>query len=125
MSRPIGTPAELERRRRRAVELLHQGESPSTVARILGIARPSLYRWRQAARSGPDGLAAKPHRGPVPRLRDDQLQHLEDLLLDGATAHGWANDLWTANRVTEVIRRHFQLSFHPEHVRKILKGRLH
>jgi transposase len=61
----------------------------------------------------------------VPRLRDDQLQHLEDLLLDGATAHGWANDLWTANRVTEVIRRHFQLSFHPEHVRKILKGRLH
>ncbi len=125
MSRPIGTPPELERRRRRAIELLDQGESASDLARILGVARPSLYRWRQAARTGPDGLAAKPHPGPAPRLRDDQLQHLEDLLLDGATAHGWSNELWTANRVTEVIRRHFHLSFHPEHVRKILKERLH
>jgi len=125
MSRPIGTSAELERRRRRAVELMEQGESPSAIARILGCARPSLYRWRQAARSGPDGLAAKPHPGPTPQLSDDQLQHLEDLLLDGATTHGWPNDLWTAPRVTEVIRRHFDISFHPEHVRKILKHRLH
>ena len=125
MSRPLGTPAELERRRRRAVELMDQGESPSTIARILGVGRPSLYRWRQAARSSPDGLAAKPHPGPTPRLRDDQLEPLENLLLDGATAHGWPNELWTAKRVSEVIRRHFGLSFHPEHVRKILKYRLH
>jgi transposase len=104
---------------------MEQGESPTDVARILGVARPSLYRWRQAARSGAPGLAAKPHLGPTPRLRDDQLEHLEDLLLDGATAHGWPNELWTAKRVTEVIRRHFHLDFHPEHVRKILKGRLH
>jgi transposase len=115
----------LERRRRRAVALVDQGESPSTLTRILGIARPSLYRWRQAAASGPDGLAAKPHPGPTPRLNNAQLQELEDLLLDGATAHGWPNELWTANRVTEVIRRHFGISFHPEHVRKILKHRLH
>jgi transposase len=50
---------------------------------------------------------------------------LEKLLLQGATAHGWANALWTAKRVAEVIRRHFGLSFHPEHVRKVLKRRLH
>jgi transposase len=125
MSRPIGTPAELERRRRRAVELLDQGESPSNIARILGVTRPSLYRWRQAARSGPNGLAAKPQLGPTPQLSDDQLEHLENLLLDGATAHGWPNELWTAKRVTEVIHRHFRIEFHPEHVRKILKHRLH
>jgi transposase len=125
MSRPIGTPAELERRRRRAVELMDEGESPRTIAYILGAARPSLYRWRPAARSDPNGLAAKPHPGPTPRLSDAQLQELEDLLLDGATAHGWPNELWTANRVAEVIRRHFGISFHPEHVRKMLKRRLH
>ncbi len=125
MSRPIGTPAELERRRRRAVDLLDQGESPSAIARILGVARPSLYRWRQAARSGPQGLAAKRHPGPTPLLDDDQLEQLENLLLEGATAHGWANELWTAKRVAEIIRRHFHIDFHPEHVRKILKRRLH
>jgi|SRR5262249_27899661 len=125
MSRPLGSPAELERRRRRAVELLRHGESPTTVARILGVARPSLYRWQQAARSRPDGLAAKPHPGPTPRLNDAQLAELQRLLLQGATAHGWANALWTAPRVAEVIRRHFGLSYHPEHVRKILKRRLH
>jgi len=104
---------------------MDQGESPTDIARILGVARGSLYRWHKAARTGPAGLAAKPHPGPTPRLSDDQLSELEAQLLKGATAHGWPNDLWTANRVTEVIRRHFGLNFHPEHVRKVLKHRLH
>jgi transposase len=125
MSRTIGTPAELERRRRRAVDLMNQGESATDIARILGVVRNSLYRWQSQARSRPEGLAAKPHPGPTPRLSDDQLIHLEDLLLEGATAHGWPNELWTAARVTELIRRRLGVSFHPEHVRKMLKGRLH
>jgi transposase len=125
MSRPLGAAAELERRRRRAVELMDQGESPTTIARILGVARGSLYRWRQAARARPDGLAAKPHPGPQPRLSDAQLARLEALLRQGATAHGWVNHLWTAKRVAELIRRHWGIAFHPEHVRKILKRRLH
>jgi len=121
----MGTPAELERRRRRAVVLMSQGESPTVLARILGVGRPSLYRWQKAARSHADGLAAKSHPGPTPRLSDAQLAQLEGLLLQGASAHGWANELWTAARVADVIRRHFGVSFHPEHVRKILKRRLH
>jgi transposase len=104
---------------------MDQGESPTVIARILGVARGSLYRWDQAARTQPDGLAAKPHPGPTPLLTDDRLAELETLLRQGATAHGWPNELWTAKRVTEVIRRHFGLSFHPEHVRKMLKRRLH
>ena len=104
---------------------MNQGESPTDLARILGVRRNSLYRWHSQARSRPDGLAAKPHPGPTPRLSDAQLVHLEDLLLEGATAHGWHNDLWTAPRVAALIRRHFGITFHPEHVRKLLKRRLH
>ena len=125
MTRPIGTAAELERRRRHAVALLDRDESPTTIARLIGVARGSLYRWQKAARCRPGGLAAKTHPGPAPRLTDAQLAELEALLVRGAPAHGWPNALWTAARVTEVIRRHFGLSFHPEHVRKILKRRLH
>jgi transposase len=123
MTRPIGTAAELERRRRRAVELLETGESPPTIARILGVHETSVHRWRRLARSLA-GLDAKPHPGPTPRLSDEQLAHLEQLLLQGAKQHGWPNQLWTADRVTVIIDRHFGLKYHPEHVRKILKQRL-
>lgn len=122
--RPIGTAQELERRRRRAVELMQQGESPTDIARILGVCRTSLYRWRALARTSPDGLAARPHPGPTPRLTADQMTQLEALLKEGAEAHGWRTELWTAARVAELIERHFKVRFHPEHVRKILKRRL-
>ena len=122
--RPKGNAEELERRRRRAVKLMQEGETPTLIARILGVSRQSLYRWRDMARAGPEGLSAKPPPGRKRRLNDAQLQQLERLLLQGAQEHGWPNNLWTARRVTEVIRRHFGIKLHPEHVRNILKRRL-
>lgn len=121
--RPVGSAEELERRRRRAVELTGRGEPRSTVARILGINPMTLDRWVRESRR-PGGLAARPHAGPSPGLSSKQLAELEALLLQGATAHGWHNNLWTAARVACVIERQFGISYHPEHVRKILKDRL-
>jgi len=103
---------------------MEQGESPTLVARILGVCRTSLYRWRTMAHASPDGLTAKPHPGPTPRLTSDQLRDLEGLLKEGAKAHGWKAQLWTADRVADLIERRFSIHFHPEHVRKILKRRL-
>ncbi len=122
--RPIGTAEELERRRRRAVELMQRGESPTVIARILGVCRTSLYRWLAMAQQAPGALAAKPHLGPKPRLSDEQIRDLEGLLLQGAKAHGWHNELWSAHRVAQVIRRHFGIEYHVEHVRKIIRQRL-
>src|SRR6202011_4115765 len=121
--RPKGTAAELERRRRRAVELLEQGEAPAVVARILGVRRTSLHRWRRMARRG-HSLSAKPVAGAKRRLTDPQLRELERLLDKGAPFHGFPNELWTAARVAQVIQRHFGVAYHPEHVRKLLKRRL-
>jgi transposase len=121
--RPKGTPAELERRRRRAVELVERGESPTVVARILGVLPSSIHRWRRMARK-PHGLRARPVPGPRPRLSNCHLRQLERLLRQGAKKHGWPNQLWTADRVARLIRDRFGVRFHPEHVRKILKRRL-
>src|SRR5262249_28587983 len=63
--RPQGSAAELERRRRRAVALMEQGDAPTVSARILGSARPALYRWRQLACQRPQGVAARRHPGPA------------------------------------------------------------
>src|ERR1700722_14898755 len=112
MSRPIGTPLELERRRRLAVERVREGESPSVVARILGVDRSSLYRWRRQAQQSLQSLAARPHPHRPPYLSPEQLHELETLLSQGAAAHGWPNQLWTTQRVADVIQRHFGIRSH-------------
>lgn len=123
MSRPVGTAVELERRRRRAVSLIAQGESRADVARILGVHPKTLARWLRLARQ-PHGLEPKPHPGRPPGLSDAQLRQLETLLLQGAKAHGWHNHLWTAARVARLIERQFGRRYHAEHVRKLLRHRL-
>lgn len=123
MTRPIGTAAELERRRRRAVDLVNRGESPSPVARILGVHETSVHRWRRLART-PVGLDPQPQTGPPPRLSEYHLRKLERFLCQGAHQHGWPNRLWTADRVATLSRRRFGVDYPPEHVRKILKQRL-
>ncbi|WP_010048226.1 winged helix-turn-helix domain-containing protein [Gemmata obscuriglobus] len=123
MSRPIGTPVELERRRQQAVQAVADGPARQTVATVLGVHVKTVSRWVRAART-PGGVAAKVHPGPTPGLTDDDLKRLAELLLQGAKAHGWHNQLWTAARVARLIEHEFHIRYHPEHVREILKRRL-
>jgi transposase len=123
MSRPLGTADELERRRKQAVQAVTGGESRTTVAKVLGVHYKTVARWVRQARQ-PGGVDAKPQPRPETGLSDADLRRLERLLAKGAKAHGWHNELWTAARVARLIERHFDISYHPEHVRKILKRRL-
>jgi len=124
MSRPVGTAEELERRRRRGVELFEQGERPVNIARFLGVDRSSLYRWRKTAAHGPEALAARPQPHRPPSLSMAQLGQLETLLAQGAAAHGWPNQLWTTARVAQLIERHFKIRYHHDHVGRFLRQRL-
>jgi transposase len=123
MSRPLGTGDELERRRKQAVQAVVAGQSRTTVAAVLGVHYKTVARWVRASHH-PGGLDARPQPGPTPALTDAHLRRLEALLARGAKPHGWPNQLWTAARVARLIERHFHISYHPEHVRKILKRRL-
>jgi transposase len=120
--RPKGSAAELERRRRLAVSLLESGEDPATVAQSLGVTRVTVFRWRACA-SLPQGLAARPHQGPRRRLSDGHLAELLTLL-PPAGPHGWPGPSWTVRRVAGLIFRRFGVTYHPEHVRKLLRERL-
>lgn len=113
----------MERRRKRAVQAVADGQPRSTVAEVLGIHPKTLARWVRLSRR-PNGLDARPQPGPTASLSDAQLRRLEGLLANGAKAHGWPNELWTAARVARLIAREFRIAYHPEHVRKILKRRL-
>lgn len=121
--RPVGSAAELERRRRHAVDLLNRGEKPSIIIRILDITWTSLCRWRKEAATGENGLAAKPREGHA-RLSTDQLATLVTELKKGPLAHGWPNELWTGERVAVLIEQLFQVRYTPDHVRVLLRKKL-
>jgi transposase len=119
--RPPGTSKQLEKRRRRAVQLLELGRGLSAVARQVGAAVSSVFRWRQAyQRKGARGLDAKPIPGRPPRLSTAQKRRLGTLLGRGALHAGYRTDLWTLPRVAELIHAEFGVRYHSAHVWKVL-----
>lgn len=110
MARPEGSKEELEARRKNAVRMLQNGLSPPEVAEIVGVSRQSVYRWKNTHQEeGWDGLNAKenPERGRDPKLPDEKLPELERLLLEGAEAHGFEEQIWTLPRIVRLIEEQF------------------
>jgi len=121
--RTKGSAAELEQQRRIAARLLEQGMKPIRVAEALGVSPAAVTRWKQAwQKGGEKALAAKPHPGGKSRLTAAQLRRLARLLLRGPRHHGYSTELWTLERVAEVIAMHFGVQYHPGHVWKILRA---
>lgn len=104
------------------MRLLDGGLTQAQVARRLGVHQSAVHRWREALeREGPRGLDPRPHPGPKPKLTDTQRQALTLLLLRGARAHGWKSDLWTTQRIADLIERRFGVSYHRDHVGRLLR----
>ena len=114
-----------EWRRLRAWHLKATGWSQRDIAGALGVTETAVSRWMAIAdESGPSALLRSPPPGRPRRLTGQDCDRLEELLAEGATAHGWPNNLWTARRVAEVIQKRFGVAFHHAHVSRILKTRL-
>jgi transposase len=121
--RPSGTPAQLEKRRRSAVQLLRDGRTLSAVARQVHASVSSVFRWWQAyQRDGRRGLAPKPTPGRPPGLSPSQKGQLVRLLVKGPLRAGYSTDLWTLARVATLIQQEFGIRYHPGHVWKLLTG---
>jgi transposase len=121
--RPQGSPAELERRRLRAIDLLQRDIPVHAVAERLGVDRRSVRRWKRAyRRRGRGGLRARPTPGRPPKLAAAQRQRLVRLVLAGAEAAGYHTSLWTCRRIVDLIRDHFAVVYHPDHVGRLLRA---
>lgn len=121
--RPEGSPEELERRRRRAIELLKDGAQPVEVARRIGVDRRSVRRWWSAFRQrGSSGITARPAAGRPLKLDTRARHRLERRLLKGALAYGFHTDLWTCPRVAQVIEWEFGVRYHVDHLGRVLRS---
>lgn len=119
--RSKGSAAELEARRRRAAEYFQERKPLAEIARLVGASLSSVKRWKRAwQEAGVAALAAKPHPGPTPKLSPEQKRELLTILEAGPLASGFTTDLWTCARVTKVVRKRFGVSYHPDHLGRIL-----
>ena len=112
--------------RMQAGAMFAAGHSQAQVAHQLGVARQNVSRWHARWRSGGlEALRSAGPTGPTPRLSDTQLAAVDQALRKGARAHGFGTDHWTLARVATVIERVTGVGYHPGHVWKLLRHRLH
>jgi transposase len=116
----------MEARRMRAVDLFEEGRlNKADIARELGVCHQTVSDWHELYRKGGrDALRAAGRAGRLPKLDAAGLEVIEAELLKGARAHGYPNDLWSLKRVSEVIERATGVSYHPNHVWRILHDKL-
>jgi transposase len=112
-------------RRERAAELFAQGRSQAEVAHELDVSRQSASRWHAGWQA--DGAGALRSRGPTgrrPKVADERLEPIQQALLKGALAHGFATDVWTLDRIAVVIQGLTGVQLSNPSVWRLLRNRL-
>ncbi len=105
----------------RAARLFAQGLRPAEVARQLGVSRQSATIWHYAwEEEGVRGLRQTGRFGRPPLLTAKELKDVQRALLKGPGAYGWSTELWTLQRVADVIAIETG-RYHIGHVWKVLR----
>jgi len=110
-----------EARRFRAWELKEKGWTQTQIAEALGVTSGAVSQWFKAVRE--QGLAALYSRkggGPKPKLREEQMERLPELLAKGPEAYGFRGAVWTRRRVGTVIKQEFGVAYSDTHVGRLL-----
>ena len=115
------TREQMEERRMRAGTDLKAGMKQADVARKYGVSTATACRWAQTIQDeGIDGLRMHKSKGQPTKLNEEEQLKLVDILIAGPRAYGYKTDLWNSNRVAEVIRKEFRVTYHIHHIPKLL-----
>jgi transposase len=122
--RTEGFPAELERRRRLAVQRVRDGYPTQEVAEFLGVDPRSVRRWLAAFRQdGSRGLAARTAPGRTPKLTRTQEKIVGRWLSDSPTEYGFATELWTCRCLAQLIEQEWDIALCPRYLSRWLRAR--
>jgi len=111
-----------EMRRWRALELKHDGWTQQEIADALGVSKVAVSQWMTAVQKhGVMSLQSRPHPGATLKLMPDQLKMIPEFLSHGAEAYGFRGEVWTCRRIVQVIAREFAVTYHKDHVSRLLK----
>ena len=105
-----------EERRKRAWELKQGGWSQKEIAEALGVTEGAVSQWMKSARAGgEEALKAHPAPGAKPRLTAEQQAQIPAVLAKGASAYGFAGEVWNSRRLAVALKREFSVNSHPDH----------
>lgn len=111
-----------EARRFQAVELKAQGWKQAKIAEELGVTPGAVSQWLKRAREeGHNALHTRKGGGPKPRLQDEQINRLPDLLAKGPQAYGFRGTSWTRARIIALIRQIYGVEFSQGHIGRIMR----
>jgi transposase len=112
MATAKATPTVRRWRRYPAILLVADGQSVAAVARALGCTDQSVQNWiHRFVREGVAGLAEGTHRGAAPRLDEQGVAALEELVASDPQQAGYHTTGWTAALLqTALAQRGFLVS---------------
>src|SRR5262249_46891701 len=103
------------------IGLLRQGLSLDEGSRRIGSHASSVFRWREAyLQSGRQGLKARPLTGRPRKLVARDLGRLVQLLNECPRPHGDRPRLCTPALIAKLIRRHFGVRYHRDHIGRLM-----
>jgi transposase len=112
----------MEERSLEGGRLLKEGKlSKAEIARQLGVTRGSVTVWAKAIEAG--GLRRLRQRkssGRKSKLTGEVKKKLKRLLDRGALAAGFSTDRWTLVQVSELLKKEFDISYHPNALGRVL-----
>jgi len=108
-------------KRARAVLAYVGGGSIAAIGSELNADPSTVSRWIAAyAQHGIPALSPAKAPGARPKLGEEQLEELGQLVEDGPLAAGFDCGVWTGRLVGELIRRRFGVEYHWKYVPELL-----
>jgi transposase len=88
------------RQRAMGLRLLHEGQSPQEVARLMDVSQPTVYSWHHRwCENRLEGLAKRPKSGRPRKADATYVALLEAVIEQDPQALGYDFTVWTANRL--------------------------
>jgi len=102
--------------------LVSDGMGERKAAQIVGGGRRTLQVWISKFRKGGlKALVKGPYPGRKAKLTNDQFQQLAQIIEEGPEQAGLDTGVWTAPLVARLVRKRFGVTYHPDHIGRILR----
>jgi transposase len=112
-----------EERRLQAWKLDEKGWKQKEIAEALGVSEGAVSQWfKKAKTQGVEALRHKSPPGAQPKLSQEQMAQLPTLLEQGAEAFGFRGQVWTTERVAQMIQQQFGVKYHRAHCSRLLRN---